>query len=275
MIQFVQQIQQDLKFRNLNMHDHEPRVQFEMECGNYLLKTATTTSELKSAFRLRYDIFYKEDRHKLDIDNYDALCDHLVILDQKTQGVVGTYRMNNSTSLQDFYSQSEFDLKSFVLPYGNFVELGRACIAPKHRNGVVLSLLWKGIYFYVRHVKADLLFGCASIKDITPKQAVLVSKYFEQTGALNCKYKISPHLSYKVPFFDEYKISLPEQLSAEQIQEAQDLIPSLLKTYLKLGAEILGEPAYDADMNTMDYLTCLKTENLAGRFDKRLKKMAT
>lgn len=277
MLQFIQQIQQELKFRHLDMVAYEPRVEFQMDQGNYLLKTATTTQELKSAFKLRYDVFYnndKKDVHKLDIDVYDSVCDHLIIVDKKTEAVVGTYRMNNSSSLQDFYSQSEFDLKSFALPYSNFVELGRACIDTQHRTGVVISLLWKGIYFYMRHVKASLLFGCSSIKNITPKQAALVTKYFEQTGSLNCKYKIKPHLSFKVPFFDEYFSSMPEKLSEEQMKAAEGLIPSLLKTYLKVGAEILGEPAYDADMHCMDFLTCLKVENLAQRYEKRLEKVA-
>ena len=274
MIQFIQQIQQELKFRNLNMMAYEPRVQFEMELGNYILKTATTAQELKSAFKLRYDVFFEESPTKLDIDTYDALCDHLVIIDKTLNTVVGTYRMNNSSNLQDFYSQSEFDLKSFALPYSNFVELGRACISPKHRTGAIISLLWKGIYFYMRHVKADLLFGCSSIKNISSKQAVLISKYFEQTKALNCRYRINPHLSFKVPFFDEYMMQFPNDLTPLQMLEAEALIPSLLKTYLKVGAEILGEPAYDAEMNCMDYLTCLKVENLAERYEKRLEKRA-
>ena len=277
MLQFIQQIQQDLKFRNLDMVAYEPRVEFQMDQGKYILKTATTTQELKAAFKLRYDVFYnydKKDGLRLDMDVYDSICDHLIILDKETNAVVGTYRMNNSSSLQDFYSQSEFDLKSFVLPYGNFVELGRACIDKNHRSGVVISLLWKGIYFYMRHTKADLLFGCSSIKNITPKQAALVTKYFEQTGALSTKYKIMPHLSFKVPFFDEYFHAMPAKLSDEEIKQAEDLIPSLLKTYLKVGAEILGEPAFDADMNCMDFLTCLKVENLAQRYEKRLEKVA-
>lgn len=277
MLQFIQQIQSELKFRNLDMVAYEPRVEFQMDQGNYWLKTATTTQELKSAFKLRYDVFYNNDKKsgvKYDIDVYDSICDHLIIIDKKNNSVVGTYRMNNSTSLQDFYSQSEFDLKSFALPYSNFVELGRACIDSQHRTGVVISLLWKGIYFYMRHVKARLLFGCSSIKNLSPRQAALVTKYFEQTGSLNCKYKIQPHLSFRVPFFDEHFKALPAELTPEQMKDAEALIPSLLKTYLKVGAEILGEPAYDADMHCMDFLTCLKVENLAQRYEKRLEKTA-
>lgn len=277
MLQFIQQIQQELKYRHLNMLAYEPRVEFQMDHGNYLLKTATTSQELKSAFKLRYDVFYNNDKKnslKLDVDTYDSICDHLIIVDKKTEAVVGTYRMNSSSSLQDFYSQSEFDLKSFVLPYSNFVELGRACIDIQHRTGVVISLLWKGIYFYMRQMKADLLLGCSSIKNITPKQAALITKYFEQTRSLSCKYKIKPHLTFQVPFFDEHLSSMPKILSSEQMKEAEDLIPSLLKTYLKVGAEILGEPAYDADMHCIDFLTCLKVENLAQRYEKRLEKVA-
>ncbi|MFN3454310.1 MAG: GNAT family N-acetyltransferase [Pseudobdellovibrio sp.] len=274
MLQLIQNVHQDLKLRHLNLYDYKPRLEFEITQGNYILKTATKIDELKNAFRLRYNIFFEESRHKLDVDHYDSICDHLIIVEKKTESVVGTYRMNSSSSFQNFYSQSEFDLKSFVLPYSKFVELGRACISPLHRNGVVISLLWKGIYFYMKQMRADLLFGCSSIKNINPKETALVTKYFEQTNALNTKYPIKPHLSFKIPFYDEYKSLLPKTLSSEEMQHAEKFIPSLLKTYLKVGAEIIGEPAFDIEMNCVDYLTCLKVENLAERYERRLEKIA-
>lgn len=275
MIVFFEKIQQNFKFRSLDMLNHTPKVQFEMQMGQYTLKTATEVHELKSAFKLRHRCFYGGTSEVMDIDEFDSVCDHLIIVDQKTQKVVGTYRMNNSTSLFDFYSHTEFDMKSFILPYTNFVELGRACIDAQHRNGIVITLLWKGIYFYMKHVKADVLFGCSSIKNATPEQAALIYRYFQQKGLINSKYQIKPRLSYKVPLFEENYGQYQDFLSESQIKEAESLIPSLLKSYIKAGAEILGEPAFDPDMNTIDFLTCLKTQNLAQKFERKFERMTS
>lgn len=276
MLNFVQKVSQDFKLRNLNLNKYEPRIHFTIEQGPYLLKTATSLLELKAAFRLRHHVFFNDDlgdQLKLDVDIYDSLCDHLIIVDQTTQNIVGTYRLNYSRNLKDFYSHSQYDLKSFVLPQAQFLELGRACIAKQHRTGPVISLLWKGIYFYMRQIKADILFGCSSIKNIPPFQAALLMKYFEQKLIFSTSYKIIPRRQFKIPQFDEHYQSLPETLSEHQINEAEKIIPSLLKTYIKVGAKIISEPAYDKDMNCIDFLTCLNVENLAQRYEKRLGKL--
>ncbi len=275
MVQFIKQIQQDLKYRNLDMPSHQPHLEFEMDHGNYLLKTATKQHELKEAFKLRYQMFYKECSYSLDVDAYDSLCDHLVIIDKRSQAVIGTYRLNPANHIDDFYSQTEFDLSGFIQPYKKYLELGRACIDQNHRNGVVISLLWKGIYYYMRQVKADILFGCTSIADINPRQAALVQMYLKEKGGinnqLNFEFNIKTQMSYKVPFFDDFTDSY-KQLTSDQIIEAEKLVPALLKTYLKVGAYVATEPAYDSEMNTMDFFTYLNVENLADRYEKRLEK---
>lgn len=271
MVQFIKQIQQDLKYRSLDMPSHQPHLEFEMDHGHYLLKTATKQNELKEAFKLRYQMFYKECSYSLDVDAYDSLCDHLVIIDKRTEAVIGTYRLNPANHIDDFYSQTEFDLSHFIQPYKKYLELGRACIDQNHRNGVVISLLWKGIYYYMRQVKADILFGCTSIADINPRQAALVQMYLKEKGALNFEINIKTQMSYKVPFFEDFTDSY-KQLTADQIIEAEKLVPALLKTYLKVGAFVATEPAYDSEMNTMDFFTYLNVENLVDRYEKRLEK---
>ena len=56
--------------------------------------------EVTEAQRLRYKVFAEEmgarlaSAHaELDVDMFDAVCDHLIVRDQKTLRVVGTYRV--------------------------------------------------------------------------------------------------------------------------------------------------------------------------------------
>jgi putative hemolysin len=51
--------------------------------------------------------------------------------------------------------------------------------------------------------------------------------------------------------------------------EAEKLIPSLVKMYLKMGAKIVCHPAYDKEFKCIDLLTVLKTQELEASLAKR------
>ena len=122
--------------------------------GRYRVKLATGPSEVESALRLRYEVFSvelseerpPEDPSRLEFDEYDFLCRHLIVIDRLTSKTVGTYRLSSIedvAGVDRFYAYNEFsieDLPAAVLRNG--VEIGRACIAPEHRNSRVLFLLW-------------------------------------------------------------------------------------------------------------------------------------
>jgi putative hemolysin len=46
-------------------------------------------------------------------------------------------------------------------------------------------------------------------------------------------------------------------------------IPNLLKAYLKIGARIAGEPAYDEQFGVADFLIALETEQIITSYQKR------
>ncbi len=71
-----------------------------IEKEEYVIKTAENDFELEQALRLRHEVFIFEILGKkklfgIDIDRYDMLCDHLLVIDKKTEQVVGTYRFNS------------------------------------------------------------------------------------------------------------------------------------------------------------------------------------
>lgn len=275
MLSFLTDIHQNIRFRNYDLHKFSPKIFFEIEVGSYCLKTAQSIDELKAAFTLRHQVFFDSadrDQGRLyDIDQFDALCDHLIIVEKDSKKVVGTYRMNNSAKVSDFYSATEFNIQKLVQSNKNCVELGRACIDPEHRKGTVISLLWRGIYTYMKNVNAEILFGCSSIKNINSRQSALVLKYFENNNMIDYYYKTNPHHSFKVPLLEEYLDNYQLPLSQDQNEESNSLIPSLLKSYLKYGAKVAGEPAWDAEMQCVDFLTVMRVENLCAHIEKKLK----
>ena len=76
--------------------------------GTLEVRLARTSAEIRRAQKLRYDVFYKEmsavadtalSFARRDIDLFDAVCDHLLVIDhgarklQKGPAIVGTYRL--------------------------------------------------------------------------------------------------------------------------------------------------------------------------------------
>src|SRR5690606_39838338 len=79
-----------------------------------------TAEELEAVQRLRFKIFTQEMQASLptsspglDADEYDPWCEHLMVREQASGRIVGTYRMLttvNAHRLGRMYSASEFDL---------------------------------------------------------------------------------------------------------------------------------------------------------------------
>ncbi|MDH3224877.1 MAG: GNAT family N-acetyltransferase, partial [Gemmatimonadota bacterium] len=131
--------------------------QQDLRSGRYRLTFARSLDELRAVQRLRFEVFNLElgeglessFASGLDEDDLDDALHHLVIQDEESGRVVGTYRMQTAAMAaanDGFYSAREFDLSGFPLPMlDGAVEVGRACIAREHRSRRVLHLLWRGL----------------------------------------------------------------------------------------------------------------------------------
>ncbi len=246
---------------------YSPRFPLFIKTQNYTLKTANHISELAELFRLRHHIFFNEtgitDDHNLDLDDFDSLCDHLVIRSNITGEICGTYRMLSSEHTSKFYSQGEFEMQDFLESPGIKLELGRACIHPEHRNGAVIDLLWKGIGEYAKQSKAQYLFGCSSIMTVSPVMAKAIVQVMTEKEMISQKFLIKPKLKYKMSF-SRVK---GEDLFEEKFIMAQ--IPSLLRSYLNAGAKVFGKPALDKEFQCIDFLTILNLEEVNSSYEKR------
>ena len=244
-----------------------PKVTFEIPSGRYLVKTASNDRELREALELRYQVFLKEGLNKrtpyrVDVDRFDFLADHLLIIDQEESRIVGTYRLISSLFSDHFYSQTEFHLDGILDLPGVKLELGRACTASDMRSGIAIALLWRGIANYIQAIKADYLFGCASVKVTDPSTIHQLSSILRAEGHLIDDYDVTALPSYKVPAANS---------TSTPIDDCQELIPSLLRSYFKAGAKVCGEPALDKDFHCIDYLTLLNTRSMNESFERRYK----
>lgn len=250
---------------NLKLKAFQPKINFKIELGDYIVKTAETRQELEQILKLRYQVFIKEGLGKrkfmgVDFDRYDLIADHVVVQNKTTNEVIGTYRLLCSTFTEEFYSQNEFTLQKFLNSPGIKLELGRACTHRFFRNGVTLNLIWKGIGEYAKRSGAEYLFGCASVKTIDPSLSMMIFQSMKEHHSFD--YEIHPTSDYQFERFD-FK---PGFFKSELIDEK---IPPLLKSYIKAGAKIHGYPAVDYDFDCIDFLTVLDLKTVSERFKAR------
>jgi len=214
---------------------------------------ATHWSEIRNAQRLRWQVFVEEmgaflnsPEPGVDRDLYDRWCEHLIVSDQDSGEVVGTYRILSpeaAKKLGNFYSDQEFDLTRLGRLRERMVEIGRACVHPDYRSGSVIALLWAGLAGYIKERGYDYLMGCASIamRD-GGHNAASVWHAVREKHLAPVEWRAFPRC--------------PLPLDA-LTTEAAPIVPPLIKRYLHAGAYVCGEPAWDPDFNTADLLVLL------------------
>lgn len=222
-----------------------------------------TPQELEAVQRLRYKIFSEEMRvafpdsgDRIDADDYDPWCEHLMVREPATGRIVGTYRLLtpvNAERMGGYYSESEFDLSGLAERRHLVIELGRSCIHPDYRNGAVIMLLWAGIANVVKYLKLRYVLGCASVSlQDGGVSAAHVWHEVQRKGAFPPDLpQLRPHHPYPVRTLDT---DVPAR------------IPPLIKGYLKVGARICGEPAWDPNFNTADFPVFLDVEDMDTRY---------
>ncbi|HWU44364.1 MAG TPA: GNAT family N-acyltransferase, partial [Bdellovibrio sp.] len=191
--------------------------------------------------------------------------------EKRTNKIVGTYRVRCSEFTSNFYSAKEFIMNPILQQPGVKLELGRACIHKDFRRGVVISLLWRGIADYLAASDSQFLFGCASVKTDDPRDAALLTHYFEEEGRINPGFRTRPTLPFTMPMLGFFKEEIRGSLTEHQKKEAESLLPPLCRAYLKIGAYIGGDPAWDREFHCIDFLTILHREDLNRTLWKRFK----
>ena len=237
----------------------EPRI--EIASGKYVVTLAQTTEEIDAALKLRFEVFNLELGEGLDSsfqtgrdgDQFDATCSHLIVTDQTNGNVVGTYRLRTiemAESVEGFYSAGEFDLN--YLPQGvlnQALELGRACIAQRHRNRQVLFLLWKGLAQYVRARRKRFLFGCCSLTSQEPDEGNQLLGQLMRGGHMHPTLLVPPQAGYEC-----------QTDCSSSGRSGEVKIPQLFRTYLSIGAKVCSPPAIDRLFKTIDFLVLFDVE---------------
>ncbi|MEC5212176.1 putative hemolysin [Polaromonas sp. CG_9.5] len=236
--------------------------------GKISVSWARHQDEVREAQRLRFQVFALEMGATLsqalpghDIDLFDDYCEHLLVRDAASQQVIGTYRVLTPTQAKrvgSTYSDTEFDLVRLRGLRERMVELGRSCVHADHRHGGVILALWGALAEFMGRNQLDIMIGCASI----PMQyngvlgghaAASIWRQLRQTHLADIEYRVTPRLALPVEQLDDSLVVEP---------------PALIKGYLRLGAKVLGAPAWDPDFNSADLPMMMRIGDLPSRYLK-------
>ncbi|MGI8525816.1 MAG: GNAT family N-acetyltransferase [Pseudolabrys sp.] len=249
--------------------------------GSLEVRLAQTAAEVRKAQKLRYRVFYQEgpalpDPGRIfarrDIDAFDAICDHLLVLDHaereqhpgRQPAVVGTYRLLRQPIAEDyggFYTAGEFDIAPLIARHRDlqFLELGRSCVLAPYRNKRTVELLWHGIWSYVLQNGVDVMFGCASLEDVDPERLALPLSFLHH-------YARAPEPWRARALADHYvEMNLVSRESMDP-KAALRALPPLVKGYLRLGAYIGDGAVIDHQFGTTDVLIVLPVTALNKRY---------
>jgi putative hemolysin len=230
---------------------------------------ASDAADVVAAQRLRYRVFAEEMGAELptaaegvDRDEFDAYCEHLLLRDRLTHEVVGTYRILPALAaarLGRFYAASEFDLGG-IMDLPRLVEVGRACVHADYRRGSALALLLAGLAKHIRTAGYEYVMGCASIHvGDDPRGAAILCRDLLRDHSSPPEWRVYPR--------HRFDVRVPD--SGNRVT-----LPTLLRGYLRMGAYVCGEPAWDDAFRTADLLVLLPMARLNERYAQRFVRAA-
>jgi L-ornithine Nalpha-acyltransferase len=249
--------------------------------GSLEVRLARTAADVRRAQKLRSRVFYQEmsaiaDAGVLlarrDIDGFDAICDHLLVLDHavrdsklpRSPAVVGTYRMLRQSVAEQhggFYSAGEFDVDHLINrhPSLKFLEVGRSCVLAAYRNKRTVELLWHGIWTYVLQHRFDVMIGCASLEGTDPDRIALQLAFLHH-------YASAP-VAWQAAAWPQRRIDMNRMpKNAVDPKAALRLLPPLIKGYLRLGAFVGEDAVIDCQFGTTDVLIVLPVATINSRY---------
>ncbi|MEV4338894.1 GNAT family N-acyltransferase [Streptomyces sp. NPDC049590] len=230
--------------------------------ARYTVTLARDEADVRAAQRLRHDVFAGELGALLaspepghDIDAFDAYCDHLLVREEATGQIVGTYRLlppERAAVAGRLYSDGEFDLAALDAIRPHLVEVGRSCVHPAHRDGAVIGLIWAGIARYMTDRGHEWLAGCCSVP-LADGGALAAGTWrrMRERHLAPEEFRVRPLLPWTPP---------------ATAPAGRTELPALLRGYLRLGAWVCGPPAHDPGFGVADLYVLLSMRRVDPRY---------
>ena len=167
------------------------------------------------------------------------------------------------------YTATEFDVTALDPLRPSLVEMGRAVVREDHRNGGVVLLMWAGILAYLDRCGYDYVTGCVSVPvddaaGAPGSQIRGVRDFVLRRHAAPASYTVYPYRPVTIDGKGLDDVEPPARVT----------VPPLMRGYLRLGAQVCGEPAHDPEFGVGDFPALLDKRKADTRYLKRLRSVA-
>lgn len=226
--------------------------------GKYRTRLATTPDDVLACQHLRYLTFIEErgiaraDGDRLDHDQFDADCTHVMVEELRTGKLVCCFRMlplQNGSEINRSYAAQYYELSNLAQFPGKMVEMGRFCIHPAYRDPDILRVAWGGMTRFVDDSKVELLFGCSSFYGVDAEA------YMDAFALLKERHLAPKCWLPRVKAPKVFQFARTLGLKRPDMKLALQRMPPLLRTYLVMGGWVSDHAVIDTDLNTLHVFT--------------------
>ena len=225
------------------------------------VRLAEGAADLAACRSLRHRRFFGGDG--LDADPYDARCRHLMI---EAEGqLVGTLRYTlapDAAALARTLTAQSYDLSGWR-DTGPTLEIGRFCTASRALDAHVVRAALAGLARAVDAAGVTRMIGCSSFPGADPARHVAGLRLLGQDYARDDGPRA---LAKAVPL-----AGAPAPLDR---RAALAGLPSLLRSYLGLGAWVGPEAVIDRRMDTLHVFTCVEVARIPAARARALRRLA-
>lgn len=225
--------------------------------GRYRVRFSTTPIDIIAAQALRYRTF--RGGEGLDKDEFDDICQHVLVEEVETDRLVCTFRMltmQNGADIGRSYSAQFYELSNLHNIEGMVVEMGRFCIDPTYNDPDILRIAWAAMTNYVDDNDVELLFGCSSFSGTE------ADEYADSFALLKERHIAPKRFLPKIKAPKVFQFAKKLKLFKPNLKAAQKRMPPLLRTYLLMGGWVSDHAVVDNDLNTLHVFTGLEIRGI-------------
>ena len=189
-----------------------------------------------------------------DVDDFDALCRHMLVEERDTGRLVCCYRLltfEDGAGIRASYSAQYYELSALEGFSGRMVEMGRFCIDPELRDPDVLRVAWAAMTRFVDAHEVEMLFGCSSFKGTEGND------YGDAFALLRERHLAPKRWLPKVKAPNVFRFAQLLRRKAD-LKRGMGKMPPLLRTYLAMGGWVSDHAVVDREMNTLHVFTGLE-----------------
>ena len=228
----------------------------------YRARLAETDEDVQACQQLRYLTFISQRglgdtaRPGADHDEFDPLCQHLMVEDGRTGQLACCFRMlplKDGSEIARTYSAKYYELSALADYPGRMVEMGRFCIHPNHRGPCVLRVAWAAMTKFVEEEEVELMFGCSSFMGVDAEE------YADAFALLKERHLAPSRWLPRIKAPNVFRFAAMLGLRKPDMKLALSRMPPLLRTYLVMGGWVSDHAVIDNELNTLHVFTGIET----------------